>query len=243
MSPTIPALADEVGAQEATRARIIQAGMALLEQGGCDALTTRAVAAAAEVQAPTIYRLFGDKRGLLDAVAEHGLKAYLEQKRAYAPRSDPLDDLRFGWDLNVAFGLAHPAIFSIMNGSPLPGRLSPVMASGIDILRGRLKRLAATGLLRVDQERALNLVRASGVGTVLVLLGQPEDRRDLELSVAARESVIAAITTAKPAIKGSGAAGAAIALRASLDDAAVLTPGERHLLAELLDRLAASRTD
>ncbi|WP_437925209.1 hypothetical protein WMF37_40135 [Sorangium sp. So ce291] len=37
-----------------------------------------------------------------------------------------------------------------------------------------------------------------------------------------------------------GAAEAAIALRASLDDAAALTPGERHLLIELLDRLASS---
>jgi AcrR family transcriptional regulator len=36
---------------------------------GRRAVTTRAVAAGAGVQAPTIYRLFGDKDGLLDALA------------------------------------------------------------------------------------------------------------------------------------------------------------------------------
>jgi len=30
---------------------------------------------------PTIYRLFGDKQGLVDAVAEHDLRTYLRQKR------------------------------------------------------------------------------------------------------------------------------------------------------------------
>ncbi|WP_338419811.1 TetR family transcriptional regulator [Streptomyces klenkii] len=37
-------------------------------------MTTRAVAAAAGVQAPAIYRLFGDKDGLLEAVAEQRLR-------------------------------------------------------------------------------------------------------------------------------------------------------------------------
>jgi AcrR family transcriptional regulator len=34
-------------------------------------VSTRAVSAAARVQAPTICRIFGDKRGLLDAVARY----------------------------------------------------------------------------------------------------------------------------------------------------------------------------
>ena len=47
----------------------------LLREQGAAAVTTRAVAMAAGVQAPTIYRLFGDKDGLLDAVAEYVLAA------------------------------------------------------------------------------------------------------------------------------------------------------------------------
>jgi AcrR family transcriptional regulator len=52
-------------------------------------VTTRAVAEAAGVQAPTIYRLFGDENGLLDAVAEHGFASYLEDKRPAGPGRRP----------------------------------------------------------------------------------------------------------------------------------------------------------
>jgi len=54
------------------RERILKAAMVLLPKGGRDALTTRAVAEAAGVQPPILYRLFSDKAGLLTAVAEYG---------------------------------------------------------------------------------------------------------------------------------------------------------------------------
>jgi len=69
----------------------------------------------------------------------------------------------------------------------------------------------------------------------------PEDRRDPGWAEAAREAVIAAITTGSPALDSPGPAAAAIALRAVLPDATVLTDGERRLLEEWLDRLADSR--
>ena len=97
--------AEEVGGSEAARARILAAAADLLARGGRDALTTRAVSAAAGVQAPTIYRIFGDKRGLLDAVAAHGMEKYVAKKKARAPHADPLDDVRASWDMNVAFGV------------------------------------------------------------------------------------------------------------------------------------------
>ena len=47
-----------------------------------DAVSTRAVAAAAGVQPPTIYRQFGDKEGLLDArIADYG-RLRMSVKRA-----------------------------------------------------------------------------------------------------------------------------------------------------------------
>jgi AcrR family transcriptional regulator len=230
---------EEPDAQDEVRARIIAAGTELLATGGREALTTRAVAALAGVQAPSIYRLFGDKDGLLEAVAEAGMQRYVLEKSA-RPLLDPLDDVRMGWDLNVAFGLAHPAIFSIISRDPRPGHRSPAVAAGLEILRAKIQRLAQAGILRVEEDRAVDLMRAAGLGTVLTLLGVPEAQRDLGLSVAARESVIAAITRAAPAVDDPGPAGAAIALRASLAHvpADVLSPGERQLLTELLERLA-----
>ncbi|HLR84941.1 MAG TPA: helix-turn-helix domain-containing protein, partial [Nocardioidaceae bacterium] len=53
-SSTVPAGRDQ------TRQRVIEAAIELLARDGRDAVTTRAVADAAGVQAPAIYRLFGD---------------------------------------------------------------------------------------------------------------------------------------------------------------------------------------
>ena len=75
---------EEVGGREVSRQRIIEAAADLLAHEGREALTTRAVAAAAGVQPPTIYRLFGDKDGLLDAVIEHGYATFLAAKHADA---------------------------------------------------------------------------------------------------------------------------------------------------------------
>ena len=46
------------------------------------------MAEAAGVQPPTLYRLFGDKDGLIDAVAEHVMATYV------AAKSEPIDPTR-----------------------------------------------------------------------------------------------------------------------------------------------------
>ncbi|WP_434599806.1 hypothetical protein [Streptomyces sp. A5-4] len=104
-------------------------------------------------------------------------------------------------------------------------------------LTQRINRLAAAGRLRVSEKLACDLVRASGRGTVLTLLSTPDDQRDQGLAEAAREALIAAITTDTPALEHPGPATAATALRASLPEATALSTGERHLLTEWLDRL------
>src|SRR5262245_32007766 len=95
------------------RERILRATLKLLAQGGADAATTRAVADAADVQAPTIYRLFGDKKGLLDAAAAYSVSAYVAAEDARKPTRDPVEDLRRGWDRHVAFGLSNPGVFAV----------------------------------------------------------------------------------------------------------------------------------
>ena len=77
-----------------------------------------------------------------------------------------------------------------------------------------------------------------GTGTVLTLLGQPNERRDHGLSKAACDAVMAAITSDASSPVHPGPSSAATALKASLDLTTGLTSGERHLLAELLDRIA-----
>src|SRR5882757_9359572 len=96
--------------REQARQRVIEAAADLLAREGRDAVTTRAVAVAAGLQPPAIYRLFGDKDGLLEAVAEHGFAAFLATKHVDPDPQDPIEDLRAGWDLAVEFGLANPAL-------------------------------------------------------------------------------------------------------------------------------------
>ena len=201
-------------------------------------MTTRAVAAAAQVQAPTIYRLFGDKRGLLDAVAHAGLAAYVARKAVREPHPDPVQDLREGWDMHVEFGLAHPGLFAIMAGDPRPRSVSPAAAAGLAVLRRRVRAVALAGRLRVGEALAVTLIEAAGLGAVLTLLRQPQGERDSQLSALAREAAIAAITGEPDGAEVSGPTIAAVRVRASLDDLSMLSAGERHLLGELLDRIA-----
>ena len=222
------------------RDRIIAAAVALLSRGGREALTTRAVAAAAGVQAPTIYRLFGDKRGLVEAVADYGFRTYLRQKRTDGPSDDPVEDLRLGWDLHVGFGLANPAIFAAMYGDPRPGAASPAAARALAMLRQRMRSLALAGRLRVDERRAADMVRAAACGVVFIHLELPVDERDAGLSAATREAVIAAIISDGPGPQRLSLAPVATTLRALLPGASGLTEGERHLLAEWLDRMVRS---
>lgn len=221
---------------EDARARIVAAAATLIAAGGPDAATTRAVSAAAGVQPPTIYRLFGDKRGLLDAVAEAVLASYVARKGARATHPDPVEELRRGWDEHVEFGLTHAGLFVIMSGDLGPP--SSAVVAGEALLRQRVRQIAQAGRLKVSEGRAVAMLQAAGLGTVLTLLKTPEAERALELSAAAREAVVAAITAEPSAAASPGARGAAAALRASLDQTAALSAGERHLLEELLDRIA-----
>ena len=103
-----------------TRERIIAAVLELLADGGTDAVTTRSVVTRAGAQAPAIYRLFGDMKGLLASAAERGFADWVERKGARVPAEDPVDDLRDGWDEAVQFGLDNPALYRIVNTRPTP---------------------------------------------------------------------------------------------------------------------------
>jgi AcrR family transcriptional regulator len=222
---------------EPTRQRVLEAAADLLAREGADAVTTRAVAAAAEVRAPAIYQHFGDKDGLLEAVAEHGYATFLATKQG-PPLPDPIDDLRAGWDLAVEFGLTNPALYALMYGEPRRGTGSAAFQAGMRILRDRIHRLAAGGWLRHDERLTAALIHATARGAVLTWLSQSAPERDPALLTVLREAMIAAVTTAEPAVPDPGPAGAARALRATLPEQTILSAGERHLLDEWLDRLS-----
>lgn len=223
------------------RRRIVDAAMRLLESEGRDAVTTRAVSAAAGVQPPTIYRLFTDMGGLLEAVAEAGFEEYLARKRDLGLTDDPVADLHAGWDLHVQFGLDYPAHYLLMYGRPEQDRAIPAVEEGMSRLRGLVERIAAAGRLTVGVEDAVAMVHSACVGTALGLIGTPPGERDLERSRRLREAVIGAFTGQAPSGTGD-LAQRAVGLKAALGQSdGVLSAGEHALLDELLDRLAGHR--
>ena len=227
-----------------TRDRILRVAAELLAGGGREAMTTRAVAAAAGVQAPTIYRQFGDMSGLLDEVACYGFSRYLRDKRSIESAEDPVEELRRGWDLHVEFGLANPAMYTLMYGNPRPGSEPTAALEAKEMLRKLVRRVAEAGRLRVGVESAVGLIHATGVGVVLTLIAIEDEKRDLTLSDMAREAILAVVTTDETDEATAGRtdrerlANRAVALGAVLPEAGdELSPGERALLSEWLDRL------
>jgi AcrR family transcriptional regulator len=218
-----------------TRAGIVEVAAQLLREHGATAVTVRAVAQAAGTQAPTIYRFFEDKDALLDAVAEHVFATYVAGKTLVEDSGDPVADLRAGWETHIGFGLANAALFGLLI-DPGRGTRSPAAAAGLEVLRARVRRIAAVGRLRVTERRAVELIHAAGTGAVLTLLSMPPEDQDLGLADAMYEAVMRSILTDMPTLPPDSTTAVAVAFRAVAPRLPMLTDAERALLSEWLDR-------
>ncbi|MFI1992209.1 TetR/AcrR family transcriptional regulator [Actinoplanes sp. NPDC020271] len=220
---------DERGA---IRAMLIEAASRLLRDQGAKAVTTRAVAQAAGVQPPMIYRHFHDKDGLLDALAEHVMVEYVHGKSG-APVGDPLAELRDAWASHVEFGLANPDLYLLIN---TPGRKSAATDAGQEVLRRRVHRLAEAGLLRVDESRAVDMIHAAGTGAIVALLGKSAAERDLSLAAVMFDAVTAAILHERPVTPASDVLSLSVTFATVIDKLGALSGAERALMTEWLTR-------
>ncbi|MFY1668420.1 TetR/AcrR family transcriptional regulator [Plantactinospora sp. WMMB334] len=211
-------------AKTRTRRQIIEVAAGILEREGVQAVSTRSVAAAAGIRAASLYQLFGDKDGLLAALAIHAFDLYLAEKHTLARSGDPVDDMRRGWDMHVDFGLRHPALYLLMFGPDRPGRRPPAADQAHDLLLTFLDRIASAGRLRVPPDLAAQLAVAAVTGVTLSLIGAPAEKRDPEISTKMRDTLIGSLTSDPPSATDSGLASRALAL-----DAALTTAGEATL--------------
>ena len=127
-----------------------------------------------------------------------------------------------------------------MYGEPRPGHTPPAAVAAFEFLQARIRRIAAAGRLRVSESLAADMVHAAGCGTVITLLATPEALRTPNLSDAMFDAVAAAIATAEPRPQAPGPIPAANALRTEIPDLTMLSPGERHVLQEWLDRIVSA---
>ena len=128
-----------------------------------------------------------------------------------------------------------------MYGEPRPGRTSPAAVAGFKVLQARVHRIAAVGRLRVSERLAADMVHAAGCGAVMTLLATPEALRPPGLSDAMFGAIVVATTTAEPGPQTAGPIPVANALRAEIPGLTMLSSGERHVLAEWLDRIVTAR--
>jgi AcrR family transcriptional regulator len=226
--------------QAETRSKVIDVAARLLNEHGPAAVTTRGVAHGAGVQAPTIYRLFGDKDGLLEAVAEHVMRNFVSAKAAVVAEAtsdgtDPLDDLRAGWQTQIDFGLSNPVLFQLLS-DPTRVQNSPAARSGRKILEARVHRVAVAGKLRVSEERATGIIQAAGIGAIQTILATPTEQRDAGLADAMYEAVLAQVLIDAPERAEVSSLSTTVAFRAIAPGLPMLSNAERHVLIEWLDR-------
>lgn len=203
------------------RTRMLDAAEELLDASPDRDIATRAVCDAVGVGAPVLYRLFGDKNGLLSALVDYGFDRYLATKRAAAPSADPVVDLRNGWDTHVEFATAHPAVYRLMF-SPGFATVPSAAQEAMRLLREVLDRCAAAGLLRVDPDAAAQMIMSANIGVALNLVTQPENYPDPQLSRRVRDAVHAAVLTPERAADDHGPDDRGPLVVAALQLAAVL---------------------
>ena len=174
------------------RTRMLDAAEELLDASPDRDIATRAVCEAVGVGAPVLYRLFGDKSGLLSALVDYGFDRYLATKRAAEPSEDPVVDLRNGWDTHLEFARAHPAVYRLMF-SPSFATVPSAAQEAMRLLREVLDRCAAAGRLRVEPGAAAQMIMSANIGVALNLVTQPENYPDPELSRRVRDAVHTAV--------------------------------------------------
>lgn len=146
-----------------TVARILDAADTLIDEGGVEAVTTRAVADRAGVTYPSLYRFFADRDEILDQLVTHHLAA-LDARAVAEERTWQITSVRDvidrELDLHVAYFKEHPSAARLW----LSGRSSPAVVAQVrqraQVLAERLRQaLVAANFAPSDTDpRVLLLV-------------------------------------------------------------------------------------
>ncbi|MEE6177219.1 TetR/AcrR family transcriptional regulator [Mycobacterium sp. 050134] len=226
------------------RARMLEAAETQLAASPQNDISTREVCEAVGVGSPVLYRLFGDKNGLLTAVINHAFERYLSEKRAEPPSDDPVDDLYTAWDNHVAFAMENPTVYRLVYAPQLtevPGAAKETR----QLLYDRLIRCAEAGKLKTSPDEAAQAIMAACVGVALNVLSQPEIYSDPGLSARVRDAILREVTV--PAEPKSTHRGTRPAKPVALQLAALirrgdtpLTTPETNLMLQWLDTIAAA---
>ncbi|HEY4457163.1 MAG TPA: TetR/AcrR family transcriptional regulator [Pseudonocardiaceae bacterium] len=114
-------MATRAASAAATRRALLDAAAELLDSGGPDAVTLRAVGARAGVTRGAPYGHFPDKDSLLTTIAAEALERLADQVRAVRadPEVSPADTLHRALAALMAIGRRQPHRYRLMFGAPV----------------------------------------------------------------------------------------------------------------------------
>ncbi|MCQ9129274.1 TetR/AcrR family transcriptional regulator [Streptomyces hilarionis] len=105
---------------EAVKERLVECATEMLATRPREAVTVRAVAAAADASTTAVYSLFGGKNGLIGAVRDKAVAGLFQDVAAVQTSADPLADL---YALAVAYrrwGCGHSHLYTVLFGGVQP---------------------------------------------------------------------------------------------------------------------------
>ncbi len=138
------------------RRALLDAAVALVAEGGVDALNLREAARRAGVSHNAPYRHFADKEALLVAIATEGFERLAEALEAAEAAGDDFERFVGGGEAYLRFALEHSAHYRVMFGPTLANKIGQhpdLDLVGMRAFKGLLdqvERAEARGLLRGD---------------------------------------------------------------------------------------------
>lgn len=151
------------------RPALISAGLELLEVGGVEALTLRAVARRAGVSHTAPYNHFADRQALLAAVATEGFEELgASIAAATADVTAPRERLRALARGYLEFPATHPELYRLMFGNEIRDRAAhPELVAADDAIAGAARE-ATAACLALSARRPVATEMASAAGWALV---------------------------------------------------------------------------
>lgn len=103
---------------DALKTHVIESAMALLENGGPQAITARVVAREAATSTAAIYELFGDKAGLVRSLYLEGFTQLAHALEQLEDAGTPREQVAASMEAVRSFALSHPLLSDLMYAKP-----------------------------------------------------------------------------------------------------------------------------
>jgi AcrR family transcriptional regulator len=158
---------------------ILDAAASLLESQGPTGLTARGVCEAAGVKAPTLYHYFGGKEGLERALIKRALEQFIQKKSMPPSSSDPLEQLKSGWDIAVEFAIEQPGLWQLYTQHAIEH--PEVFSESYELMNMRVQRLVDLGIFQGPTDISSRAVWAACQGALALIL-QGHSHKDIKFT-------------------------------------------------------------